>query len=236
MNKVGIFTAALTLTFFGLTACAQDKTSAQTAEDKDAAKLSKDGYAAIRDVSLARLAIFNGQPVEAKKYTNEAQMALERAKSDNTVYTKAESDLKAPSGMPQRGSGSTASTSPTAWIPVDGSLTLGEDYVASPEKSAGVAKANEELKKGSHKQAMETLKLANIDISFVMEVAPLEKTTAGIRKATELIDAGKYYEANQALKGVEDGYRFDVTDAEGAPTKAASKTSKPAATSVSAKN
>jgi hypothetical protein len=125
-------------------------------------KLSKDGYKAMRDVSLARLAIFNGQPAEAKTYTNEAETALEKAKTDETAFTKAESDLKAPSGMVQHGSGATASATPTVWIPVDGSLTLGEDYIETPEKSAGVAKANEMLKEGEHKKAMETLKLLMI--------------------------------------------------------------------------
>jgi hypothetical protein len=158
----------------GLTAFAQEEPSTQTAADRDTGKLSKDGYKAMRDVSLARLAIFNGQPAEAKTYTNEAETALEKAKTEDTAFTKAESDLKAPSGMAQRGSGATAGTTPTIWIPVDGSLTLGEDYIEIPEKSAGVAKANELLKKGEHKQAMDTLKLANIDVSFVMEVAPLD--------------------------------------------------------------
>ena len=51
--------------------------------------------------------------------------------------------------MAQRGSGAKASTTPTIWIPVDGSLTLGEDYTETPKKSAGVAKANELLKKAN---------------------------------------------------------------------------------------
>jgi hypothetical protein len=72
------------------------------------------------------------------------------------------------------------STTPTAWLPVDGGLTLGEDFVATPAKAAGVAKANDQLKKGDHKQAMETLKLSEIDVAFVMEVAPLDKTISGI--------------------------------------------------------
>jgi hypothetical protein len=66
-----------------------------------------------------------------------------------------------------------------------------------------------------------------------MEVAPLDKTTAGIKNAAQLIEAGKYYEANQALKGVEDGFRFDVTEADATPKKAANNTSKPAASSAS---
>jgi hypothetical protein len=241
MNKISTCAVALAITLVGLTAFAQDKDEDKakpftpTAADRDMGKLSRDGYKAMRDVSLARLAIFNGQPAEAKTYTNEAEAALEKAKTDDTAFTKAESDLKAPSGMAQRGSGATAGTTPTIWIPVDGSLTLGEDYIETPEKSAGVAKANELLKKGEHKQAMDTLKLANIDVSFVMEVAPLDKTTSGIKEAARLIEAGKYYEANQALKGVEDGCRFDVSDFDSAPKKAAGETSKSATTSASAK-
>ena len=243
MNKIKISAVALAISLVGLTAFAQDKPAVKTAGalhngdetaiDRDAAKVSKDGYLAIRDVSMARLAIFNGQPAQAKTYTDDAQAALERAKRDDTAFTKAESDLKTPAGMIQPGSGATPNTTQTTWIPVDGSITLGEDYIDTPEKSAGVAKANEELKKGEHKHAMETLKLADINVSFVMEVAPLDKTTAGIKNAAQLIEAGKYYEANQALKGVEDGFRFDVTEGDATPKKAANNASKPAASSAS---
>ena len=234
MNKVNTCAVALAIASFSLTACAQSKASAQTSEDHDAAKLSKDGYAAIRDISEARLAIFNGQTAQAKMLTNKAQTAFEKAKSDDSAFTKAESDLIAPSGKTQPGSGTAPSTTPTAWIPVDGSITLGEDYIDTPAKSAGVAKANDQLKKGDHKRAMETLKLADINVSFVSEVAPVDKTMNGIKKAAELIDAGKYYEANQALKGVEDGFRFDVTDVDATPKGATNKIPKKA-TSAAAK-
>jgi hypothetical protein len=102
-------------------------------------------------------------------------------------------------------------------------MTLSEDYVDTPAKSAGIAKANKQLKDGDHKSAMETLKLADIKVSFVSEVAPVEKTMAGIKKADQLIGDGKYYEANQALKSVEDGYRFDVSAVDSGPKGAATK-------------
>jgi hypothetical protein len=227
MNKISTYAVALAIASCGLTACTQSKAYAEaSAADRDAAKLSKDGYTAVHDISQARLAIFNGESAQAKTFTEEAQTAFEKAKSDNTAFTKAESDLRAPSGKAQLGSGATATTTPTVWIPVDSSMTLGEDYVDTPQKSAGVAKANEQLKKGDHKHAMEALKLANVDVSFVSVVAPVDKTMAGIKKAAQLIDAGKYYEANQALKAVEDGYRFDVTDFDSAPKGAANKTPK----------
>jgi hypothetical protein len=232
MKKISNYAvAALAIGSCGFTACAQSKVSVQATADQDATKLSKDGYAAIRDVSQARLAIFNGQPSQAKMFTDEAEAAFKKAQKDDSVFTKAESDLNPPAGMIQRGSGKTADTTPTTWVPVDGSMTLSEDYVDTPEKSAGVAKANKQFKAGDHKRAMETLKLANIDVSFVSEVAPFDKTMMGIKKADELIEAGKYYEANQALKSVEDGYRFDVTDVDSAPKGAANKTPKVAAAS-----
>jgi hypothetical protein len=153
---------------------------------------------------------------------------------------KAEASLKPPAGVTQRsatqdaGDKSAQSTTPTAWLPVDGGLTLGEDYVATPAKAASVAQANEQLKKGNHKQAMETLKLSEINVALVMEVAPLDKTISGIDTAAQLIDSGKYYEGNQALKGVEDGVRFDVADVNSGPEKASSS-DKAAATVGSAK-
>jgi hypothetical protein len=75
-------------------------------------------------------------------------------------------------------------------------MTLSEDYVDTPAKSAGVAKANQQFKAGDHKSAMETLKLADINVSFVSEIAPV---------------------------GVEDGYRFDVSDVEAGPKATAKK-------------
>ena len=151
------------------------------------------------------------------------------------VTYNAQDQYMAPAGTTQRGSSAAASTTPKTWIPVDGSMTLGEDYVDTPEKSSSVAKAKEQFKKGDHKHAMETLKLANIDVSFVLEVAPLDKTLTGIKKAAQLIDTGKYYEANQALKGVEDGFRLDVTDVDSAPKGAANKTPKAATAAISKK-
>ena len=177
---------------------------------------------------------------QAKKYADEAKASIAKAKTDNTAFMKAEAALKPPAGVSQRNATEGAGdkpmqSTPTAWLPVDGGLTLGEDFVATPAKAEGVAKANEQLKKGDHKQAMETLKLAQINVALVMEVAPLEKTISGIDSAAQLIDSGKYYEGNQALKGVEDGIRYDVADANLGPENAGSTSDKRAPTVGSAK-
>jgi hypothetical protein len=234
MNDISKCAVVLSMTLVSLPVLAAVKSAPETTSDKDFGKLSTEGSKVLRDIDLARLAIFNGQLTDAKRYTAEAETALTKAKTDNTIFTKAEADLKPPTGMAQPGSG-TASTTPVSWIPVGASMTLGEDYVDTPEKSSGVAKANEQIKNGDHEKAMEALKLANVDVSLVMELAPLDKTTTGVKKASQLLDNGKYYEANQTLKGVEDGFRFDVTDADSAPKSANKTMPHPASPSAPAK-
>jgi hypothetical protein len=198
-------------------------TAAQQSAERDFGKVSKDGFNAMHDVSMARWAIFNGDTNDAKEDIVKANAALQRAQTDDTVFMKAESQLTPPPGVTQPNPhNQQPDTNAVKWLPVDGAVALGEDYVASPAKSEGVAKANTQLKNGDHEGAMQTLKLAGVDVSFDEEVAPLAKTTAGVSKAEQLLDSGEFYEANQALKGVQDGVRFDVVDMTGTPQKQAS--------------
>ncbi len=228
--------------------------AAQTSADHAAGKLSADGAQAFRDLHLARVAIFDADPTQAKSLIGKAQASLSKASTDETVFTKAEADLKPPASLSQTNaataktntngaSNGTDKTQKIAWLPVDGQLSLGEDFVATPEKAAAVADANKKLATGDQKGAVEKLKLADIDVSYTMAVMPLAKTTADVNQAAQLIDQGKYYEANATLKQAEDGMRFDMVDAVGMPQKAQASdakqpttaTSGPAASSTPAK-
>ncbi|MGX7706161.1 YfdX family protein [Methylobacterium sp. Gmos1] len=222
---------------------AMQETPAQKAIDQDVGKLSKDGAQAFRDMHLARIAIFDADPAQAKSLIGKAQAALAKAKTDDAVFTKAEADLKTPADMAaapaapkDKAAADAAAAQPAskdaaakdataagkvAWVPVDAQMTLGEDFVATPEKASAVTEANKSLAKGDQKGAIEKLKLAHVDVNFVMAVLPLDKTTADVNQAATLIGQGKYYEANAALKTAEDGMRFDVIDAVGLPQKAA---------------
>lgn len=239
------------------------ESAAQRAVDQDVGKLSKDGAQAFRDMHLARIAIFDADPAQAKSLIAKAQAALTKAKTDDAVFTKAESELTTPADLAatkakadkttdakttdaKTADAKTADAKTTdaktteikpaskdkvAWVPVDAQMTLGEDFVATPEKASAVTEANKSLAKGDQKRAIETLKLAHVDVQFVMAVLPLDKTTADVNQAASLIGQGKYYEANAVLKTAEDGMRFDVIDAVGLPQKAAATTTsaKPAA-------
>ena len=226
------------------------ETAAQKAVDKDVGKLSKDEAQAFRDMHLARIAIFDANPAQAKSLIGKAQAALAKAKTDDAVFTKAEAELKTPAEMAvakdKTATDKTAAADTTAkdattkdaaakskdkvaWVPVDAQMTLGEDFVATPEKAAAVTEANKSLAKGDQKSAIEKLKLAHVDVNFVMAVLPLDKTATDVNQAATLIGQGKYYEANAALKTAEDGMRFDVIDVVGMPKAAVTGSTKAAA-------
>lgn len=191
---------------------------ARSAANEDFGMLSKQGAVAFHDVHLARLAIFDGQISKAKQYLSAADSSFAKARND-AAYTKAESDLTPPSGVTQPKDTDTdaAMTGPVKWLPVDGAMAVDEDYDAVPAKKAGVAKADAQIKNGDRKGAMETLKLAGVDITFDMEVIPLERSISKAQNATTLLANGQYYEANQALRGLENGARFDIASYNGAP-------------------
>jgi len=64
-------------------------------------------------------------------------------------------------------------------------------------------------------------------------VAPLHNTIAGVIQAQQLADAGQFYQANQALKSVQDGVRLGVENLSATP-KTAANTAQSATTKVAA--
>jgi hypothetical protein len=188
----------------------QGGSAAQAAAARDFGHFSQDGAKAFENIDLARLAIFDGQTEKAQQDLQQAEAMLAKAKSDDTVFTKAESELKVPAGTTQRGPANvTPSTTRIAWLPIGGMMTIDEDYAASNAKTAGVAKADTQMKQGKTKAALDTLKLHDVDVSFDEQVAPLDATIKGVQQAANLLSQDHYFAANQALKRVDDGVRID---------------------------
>ncbi len=168
-----------------------DAVAAATQSKSDGALLKTvdEAYKALREIRAARLAIFNGQAEQASKFVADAQKDLAAAKA--LVPTHAIKDKK----TPQAGD---------SYLPIDTSLTLAEGFKATPEKQTAIGKANEHLSKGDHKQAVEVLKAANIDITVSAALIPTQASLAHVADAAKLMGEKKYYEANIALKAVED--------------------------------
>jgi hypothetical protein len=233
---------ATTLLTSGLARAASDSTPAQqaptpqqTSASADFRKLSADGSNAFQDLTLTRLAIFDGRTDDAKKYIKQAETGFDKAKADKSVFTKAEADLRPPTAKTVS-TGQTVGAAPSvnnsadsksadqlkkpiAWLPVGGAMSINEDYTGSPAKTAAVAEANKHLKNGDRNEALTKLKLADVDIDIILAVVPLEQTIDDVHQAASLIDDGKYYEASQLLNKAQNGERFEVANATGTPPK-----------------
>ena len=168
-----------------------------SAEEALATRLSNEGYNAMREIKGARVAIFNNLPKLANKFIAEAAKNLEAAAKDDTKYAT------------KTGTADTGSAADKL-IPIDGGLFVVDNFTATPEKKAQIAKANEHLKKGNRKKAIETLRLASIDVAFQRVLMPVGRTIEHVKAATDLLNQKKYYEANLALKAAEEGLTVDT--------------------------
>jgi hypothetical protein len=96
-------------------------------------------------------------------------------------------------------------TEKSDYVPIDVWLVLSENFVATPEKNAKIKEANKNLKNGDKGKAVEVLRTADIDVSVSRMLMPLDATMKHVDTAIQLMSEHKYYEANLALKGAEDG-------------------------------
>jgi len=158
------------------------------AVDKDFVKVSEDALMSMRDLHGARLAIFDGRAEKARTYADAAVTRIAAAVQDADKYAL---DTKAPKAD-------------DSYVPFDASLTVLHDFEPTAEKAKHIAKANEHLHKGEKKEAIEALKLAEIDVAVTTSMVPVKFAKEHIDEASKLIGEHKYYEANLALKAVDD--------------------------------
>lgn len=177
-------------------------------------KISQDGYNSYRAVRGARIAIFNGTPDKASKLVDEAL-------NDVTAASKKAGEFVG------RTNGKVSDTQKDvgdlAWVPVDASLDLSDDFVMTDKKKEHIAKANKHFKNGEKDKAVEALKLADVDVTYSRVLMPLKTTEKHIKSAKDLLSQKKYYEANLALKAAEDGLIVDVVDLVDLPKTASSQ-------------
>lgn len=166
----------------------------ETAKDDAIIKTVDDAYKAMREIQAARLAIFNGSTDDASKLVDEAQVSMKAAQDQAKAY-----EIKT---AKQANEGD-------AYIPFDTSLTLAEGFKPTTEKQAAIDKANEHLSKGHHKEAVEVLKAGNIDVVASAALIPANASLSHINDAVSLMKDKKFYEANLALKAVQDSVIVD---------------------------
>ncbi len=182
----------------------QAKTAENTTQQKQASqdfiKVSDDALMTMRNVDGARLAIFEGSPDQAQVYTDAAVTRATAALKDADKYAM---DIKASKEDGQK------------YVPFNADMTVAETLEPTQGKPVHTTKANNRLQKSDSQQAMETLKVDGVNVAFTTEFLPIQSARARIKVASELIGEGKYYEANLALKAVEDSVVTEVLDTNG---------------------
>lgn len=190
-------------------------------EEKVLENVSKEGRESMQDVAMSRVAIFDGQLQQAKQM-------LDRAKENLAGVEKQMPELVVTIKTQEKVGGKTVdqekSTVSHDLVPINAGIVVGEDFVATPEKSEKIKQANEHLKNQEPAKAIAVLHEADIGISVSRVLMPVKDTIKHVDKAIELFGEQKYYEANLALKAAEDGLIVDsvlVYEPVAAPKKAA---------------
>jgi hypothetical protein len=193
----------------GTEAAAKAQAKNEVAE-KDFMKVSEDALMSMRNLNSARLAIFNGMPERAQTYVDAAVTRIGATVEDADKYAL---DTKAPK-------------SEDSYVPFDASLTVLDTFEPSEKKAEHIAKANEHLHKGENKKALEALKLGEIDVAVATSLVPVKFAKEHIEDAAKLVREGKYYEANLALKAVDDSVVVETYAVDSVPKTKAKATEK----------
>lgn len=179
-------------TFISLSFATLAATSHDT-DNRPFIRLSEEGSKAARNISMARVAIFDGQSQEAMKLVDQAKATLATAAQDVDKLAIKKPD-KADSGP---------------MIPIDAKLTMADDFTLTPERRKDLDKINEHLKKGETKEALNLLRPADVRLTLTTLFMPIDTTAKAVDQAAKLLAESKYYEANLALKKAEDGWVID---------------------------
>ncbi len=223
LSKITLATAAVVLTAsFSSLVQAQQAGAAESGKAKDAVvsaaapkdetektllKLSQDGFNAMRFVRAARVSLFNGKTDQVPELLKDAKTALESAEKEAPSFA-----VKVSESLNGKSAGTESETEKVDVIPIDASIAVADDYVLTNEKKAHIAKANEHFKKGQSKEAMEELRLADVDLNYTRTLMPLNSTMKHVDQALKLLGEHKYYEANLALKAAEDGLTIETVN------------------------
>ncbi|MGD9540209.1 YfdX family protein [Methylocystis sp.] len=199
------------------------------AAPKDAAEralmqLSQDGISALRAIRSARIALFNGKPEIVSQLLDSAEASLRTAENEAPSFT-----IKASETINGKDAESATASQKLDLIPIDATLALADNYVPTRENQAHIAKANEHLKNGEQKAAIEELRLAEVDLKYTRILMPIEATKKHVDQAVQLLGEHKYYEANLALKAVDDGLTVETVNLVDQTSRQGAGAQKPAA-------
>ena len=90
------------------------------------------------------------------------------------------------------------------YLPVDVSMIIAEGYLIPAQERQALREANMRLMRGDRVGAARVLRDASIEVLIDASLIPADQSLEHVRKASELMNEDKPYEANMALKAIED--------------------------------
>ncbi|MHA3916725.1 YfdX family protein [Halovulum sp. GXIMD14793] len=179
-----------------------DNADVDYATQEQMLKTADDALAAMTQVRAARIDILENRIDDAQTAVADATRSL----------AKAEADIGA---LGVNGFGN--SNPDVEYLPFDMSMTLMENYKATEENKLALQRAYGLFESAEPDEAIEVLRVAEIDVEVSAALMPAQQSMMHLQDAAALLSEGKYFEANLALKQVEDGIVVDVFEIDAVP-------------------
>lgn len=188
--------------------------------DQDLVKVSQDAFISMKDIHNARLALFDGDPLDARTNIDAAVTRINAAVADAQNYAL---DINASKQAGNKANIEANNQADEQYVPFYSFLTVMDRFSEQQEKTATGAqngphaKAHQQAKKGR-----ENIKLTDVNVAVTAKLIPVKFAQAHIQQASKLMNEGKFYEANLALKAVNDATIVHTLAVDGVPKNAAS--------------
>ncbi|WP_171060680.1 YfdX family protein [Poseidonocella sp. HB161398] len=166
------------------------KPDADYATQDEFLKVSDEGLSVLSKVHQARAELYDGQTDAAAKLLDDAGTALDSAKGD--LHQMLVADTSSGSDEP-------------VLLPVDVQIGYGETFVPDEASNKAISEAGAQMQANEPDKALETLRMAELDMRVIAAMMPLDATAAHISDAQKAIGTGDTASAETSLAALEDG-------------------------------
>lgn len=192
---------------FALTALPITGAVAETADvdyptQEQMLKTADDALSAMTQVRAARIDILENRIDAAKTAVSDATRSLAMAEADIGAL-----------GI----NGFGASDPDVEYLPFDMSMSLTETFSETEENKLALQKAYGLFESADPDEAIEVLRIAEIDVSVSTALLPAQESMMHLQDASAFLSEGKYFEANLALKRIEDAVLIDTFEIDAIP-------------------
>lgn len=150
-----------------------------------ALKTSTEALSAMSAIHDARLALFDGDTDGAKTLV---KTALEAFQGDMGSYLIKDAEESAEDAY---------------YLPIESAMRVSKSFVLTDEHNPALQAAGTHMTSGDQKSALQVLIDARIDVQMQAAMLPAAETVAHLKDADNAMSTGKFYDANLALKSIE---------------------------------